>query len=98
LVAEGDLSPAAEEFIFGDSEIGALSQPIRDEEQTTSGGYWVVKILDSDVQEVTDENRDLLVVGALAEWQSAVLDDPENEVVDYLDEELRDFAVRKAAG
>jgi hypothetical protein len=47
---------------------------------------------------VTDENRDLLVVGALAEWQSSVLDDPENEVVDYLDEELRDFAVRKAAG
>lgn len=97
-VAEGGLSPAAEEFIFGDSELNALSQPIRDEEQTTSGGYWLVKILDSDIREVSDEDRDLLVGKAWEEWQSMVLDDPKNEVVDYLDEELRDFAIRKAVG
>ena len=97
-VVEGNLSPAAEEFIFGDSELNVTSQPIRDEEQATSGGYWLVKIVDGDVREVSDENRDLLVAGALAQWQSVVLDDPENVVVDYLDEELRDFAIRKAVG
>ncbi|GAJ23000.1 unnamed protein product, partial [marine sediment metagenome] len=79
-------------------EVDILSQPIRDEEQTTSGGYWLIKTLGSEVREVSDEDRDLLVAKALEKWRLALLDDPANEVVIYLDDELKEFAARKAVG
>ena len=96
-ITKGTIGQAVEEFIFSiDTEVGSLSQPIRDEGQTTSGGYWLLKVLDSDTQEISDENRGLLVSKAMDDWMSSLLDDPENNIVSYLDDELREFAARKA--
>lgn len=96
-ITKGTMGQAVEEFIFSiDTEVGSLSQPIRDEGQTTSGGYWLLKVLDSDIREISDEDRDLLVSKAMDDWMSSLLDDPENNIVSYLDDELREFAARKA--
>jgi len=96
-ITKGTIGQAVEEFIFSiDTEVGSLSQPIRDEGQTTSGGYWLLKVLDSDTREISDEDWDLLVAKAMDDWLSSLPDDPENNIVSYLDDELREFAVRKA--
>lgn len=96
-ITKGTIGQAVEEFIFSiDTEVGSLSQPIRDEGQTTSSGYWLLKVLDDDIRQISDEDRDLLVSKAMDDWLSSLLDDPENNIVSYLDDELREFAARKA--
>jgi len=94
-IAEDSMSPAFNEFVAG-SELGTMSEPIRDETAMTKGGYWLLKVLDKeDSKEIEDENRDLLKTFALREWLSSLWDDPENEIEDYLDEEKKAWAVNR---
>ncbi len=74
-----------------------LSEPIRDEEIPTRGGYWLVKILDKDDnREIEENDREMLKAEALSNWVLALWDDPENEVISYLDDETKRWAADKA--
>lgn len=76
---------------------GRLSEPIKDEEATTRGGYWLVKVLDKDDdREIEENDRALLIAEALNKWVAALWDDPENEVVSYMDDEQKKWAADKA--
>lgn len=91
----GMVTPAFEEFVF-DSELKleTLSQPIRDESVSTSGGYWLVKVLaEQSDRKISDDDRDLLKAKALDEWLSSLWDDPQNEVESYLDDTKKLFAM-----
>jgi len=92
------MSPAFNEFVFDpEVELETLSQPIRDDEAITQGGYWLLKVVDiDDDRQVDDEDRDLLKGDALNKWIEALWDDPENEVESYLDEEKKAWAIKKA--
>ena len=98
-IAEGDMTQAFEEFLFNpETEVNIISEPIRDETTTTQGGYWLFEVLDNDIREISDENRDLLVADALDDWLLSLWDDPENTVVSYLDEEMKAFVINRVSG
>jgi len=94
------VSPAFSEFVFdSEIELGTLSQPIRDDAVTTTGGYWLLKVVDiDDNRQIEDEDRDLLKADALSEWVSSLWDDPENKIESYLDDEKKAWAIAKAIG
>ena len=97
-VSEDTMSSAFNEFVFS-SELGVLSQPIRDDTVSTKGGYWLLKVADIDNnRQITDEDRDLLKADVLSKWVKALEDDPKNKVESYLDEEKKAWAIWHAIG
>lgn len=93
MVSEGMMSEAVDEFVFS-AELDVLSQPIRDEKESTLGGYWLVKIDDIDSnRQITDDDRDLLKSDALNKWIEGLFDDPENRIESYLDEGKKLWAI-----
>jgi len=95
-VAPNTMSPIINEFIF-DTEL-ELSQPLRDEDVETRGGYWLMMVMDiDDNREIEEEDRDSLKTKAFNEWVSSLWDNPENEIDDsYLDYEKKEWAIWKA--
>jgi len=91
-VTPDTMSSTVDEFAFN-TEL-ELSQPLRDEDVWTEGGYWLVKVIDiDDDREIEDEDRDLLKAKALNEWLLALWDDPQNKVENYLDDEKTAWAI-----
>jgi parvulin-like peptidyl-prolyl isomerase len=78
-------------------ETGAISEPIRDDTQVTTGGCWLLKVLDKeDNKQISDDDRDLLKTEALDEWVFSLWYDLGNEVNSYLTDEMRQWAIAKA--
>jgi len=98
-LTEGMMSPAFDEFAFNtELELNTLSEPVHDDMVITKGGYWLVKVLDKDDnKQISDDDRDLLETKALDDWVSALWDDPENKVNDYLESKDKLDAVERAA-
>ena len=92
------MSLALSEFVFDpEVELETVSEPIREDTAVTKGGYWLVKIVDKDDnRQIEDSDRDLLKSEAFNEWVKALQDDPENKVEDYLDSEMKAWAVERA--
>jgi len=91
-VTPDTMSSTVDKFAFN-TEL-ELSQPLRDEDIWTEGGYWLVKVIDiDDDREIEDEDRDLLKAKALNEWLLALWDDPQNKVENYLDDEKTAWAI-----
>ncbi len=93
-----EMSFVFDEFAFNpELELETLSEPIRDETVATGGGYWLLKILDKeDNKQISDDDRNLLKSKALDEWVFSLGDDPGNEVINYLTDEMREWAIAKA--
>jgi len=89
------MTSAFSDFVFDpEVELGNLSQPIRDEEITTSGGYWLVEVTEAEEnREIEEEDRDRLKADALNQWIEALWDDPDNDIVSYLDDEKKEWAI-----
>ena len=100
VVSADIMTSAFSEFIFDpEVELDNLSQPIRDDEVSTEGGYWLIEVVDiDDNREIEEENRDLLKGDALSKWVEALWDDPDNNIVSYLDEEKKLWAIMHAIG
>ncbi len=93
----GSTSQAISDFVFdSETELGIISEPISDETTSTSGGYWLFKIMGSGNKVISDEDRNSLVSQAINDWLASLMDDTENKVISYLDDEMRAFAVGKA--
>jgi len=99
MVVKGDKPSAFDEFVFSpELELGALSEPIRDDTVSTRGGYWLVKVVaEDDDRQIEDEDRDMLIYKALREWVASLWLDPANEVDhSYLDDVKKAWAVEQA--
>jgi parvulin-like peptidyl-prolyl isomerase len=97
-VSQDMMSSAFNEFAFK-SELNVLSQLIRDDTVSTKGGYWLVKVAEVDNnRQIEKEDRDLLKSDALNKWVKGLLDDPENKVKSYLDDEKKQWAIWHAVG
>ena len=97
-VSQGMMSSAFDDFAFS-AEIGVLSQPIPDDTVFTEGGYWLLRVTEIDNnRQIEEEDRDLLKGEALNQWVNGLLDDPENNVVSYLDDAKKGWAIMHAIG
>ena len=94
------MSSPFSEFVFdSEIELETLSQPIRDDVAITTGGYWLLKVVDiDDNRQIEDEDREVLKNDALSEWVSSLWDDPENKIESYLDDDKKAWAIAKAIG
>jgi len=80
-------------------ETGVISEPIRDDTQAITGGYWLLKVLDKeDNKQISADDRSLLKANALNEWVLALWYDSGNEVNSYLTDEMREWAIARATG
>jgi parvulin-like peptidyl-prolyl isomerase len=97
-VSQGDMGSAFDEFVFDpELEIGTLSQPIRDDTVSTEGGYWLIKVTHAyDDRSLSEDDRNTLKWELLNEWIEGLLDDPDNTVESYLDDEKTDWAITHA--
>jgi parvulin-like peptidyl-prolyl isomerase len=97
-VSQGTMSSVFDEFAFS-ADVGVLSQPIRDDTVGTTGGYWLLKVAEIDSnRQIGEDDRTLLKADALNKWVQALMDDPENEVKSYLDDEKKEWAIIHAIG
>jgi len=95
-----DVAPGAAFAVWADIfglETGAISEPIRDDTQVTAGGYWLLKILEQeDDKQISEDDRNLLKTIAVDEWVISLWNDPGNEIVNYLTDQMREWAIMKA--
>ena len=99
LVSPGEMSGPVDEYVHAaKTELGVISEPLRDETVTTKGGYWLIEIPDQDAdRRIATEYRDYLKAKAFDEWMAALVDDEGNEIVNYLDAEKKSWAIEQAA-
>ncbi len=84
-------------YVFNEeNELNSLSEPLFDDVGlSTTGGYWVFKVDGIEERDVDDENRQLLVGAALNKWAEGVVDGSTAEVVNYLDDDIKLFALER---
>jgi parvulin-like peptidyl-prolyl isomerase len=97
LLTPGIMTAAFDKVVFEDKlQPRYLSQPVRDEEIATKGGYWLINILDEDAdRQINEEDRKLLIQKALTDWVVEIQDDPDNVVESYLDDDKKAWAVNR---
>jgi hypothetical protein len=101
LVMPGMRSPVIDEFAFDlEIELETVSEPLRDEDALTKGGYWLAKVADKETDRpIADDDRNWLKTKALDEWIAALRDDPSNEIDDsHLNSEKKTWALEQATG
>jgi parvulin-like peptidyl-prolyl isomerase len=100
MVSPDTTTTALADYVFGeDVELGVVSPPIRDTEGSSTGGYWLIEVTESeDNRELDDENRLILKNDALNNWVEGLKDNPDNVIVNNLDEEKLSWAVQYVLG
>jgi len=91
----GMTTDAFDDYVFDPGvEWGVLSQPIRDDEVSSTGGYWLIEVVEIEAdREIDDDNRLILKNDALTKWVEGLMENPENNIVNNLDEEKKQWAV-----
>jgi len=94
-----DSTAAYKSYVFDTATaIGAVSAPIKDTNQSTKGGYWLFKVLDSAVKDVSADDKTNLINQAFNTWLTALQDDTvNNKITNYLDEAKKTFATIQAS-
>jgi len=95
-----EFTAAFDAYVFDpDVGWGVLSQPIRDTDGSSTGGYWLIEVVASEEnREIDDESRLILKNEAISNWLEELMNNPENNVVNYLDEEKIQWAVSYIMG
>ncbi len=99
-VSPDSSTKAFDDYVFSEGvELGVLSQPIRDTEVSSTGGYWLIEVTESEAnRELDEENRLILKNEALNDWLEGLKDDPDNVIISYLNEENIQWAVLYVMG
>jgi len=94
----GIATAAVDGFIFNpDVKLNELSEPIRDDAVTTTGGYWLVEVLDKeDDRKIENGDRSLLISQAMNEWLALLWEDTEDNIESFLDSVKNEWAIEKA--
>ena len=94
-LSPGETTNPFDAYVFDpDVELGVLSPVIKDNEITLQGGYWLIEVVESQIaRKLDDENRLLLKNAALNNWLEELKNDPENIIVNNLDDEKIQWAV-----
>ncbi len=85
---------AYKSYIFDETTaIGTVSDPIKDTASATDGGYWLFKVLNSEVKDISSEDREDFVSKAFNKWIEGLQESNADNIHVYLDEAQRAFAV-----
>ena len=74
----------------------ALSDPIRDETVQTTGGYWLIEVLEKDSNRTVEEqHRDKIISSLLNDAFSQLIEDSKERVESYLDDKKKSWALER---
>ncbi len=91
-----EISEAFDSYVFDDGvETGVLSDPIKDDQQTTDGGWWLFDVVSIETLPLAEEDAQVLAEKKLNDWMHQIEQDTDNVVNNYLDEDKKDFALRR---
>jgi len=82
---------AALDQVAFDLHVNEVSEPVKDEEVTTKGGYWIVEILDKGEQELSEGSKERLADKDLEAWLRVLKEN--SKVENHLDESKKLWAV-----
>ena len=79
-----------------DKPIDTITGPITDNLTQTTGGYWVVNVLEKqDNMALTDDQQSLLQDDLFNKFSSATASDPKYQIKNLLTQEMKDFALNQ---
>jgi parvulin-like peptidyl-prolyl isomerase len=93
------IRPAFEPFALNSEVVlDDVSDIISDEAARTTGGYWLVRVVEKDDnREVDDDTRALLADTAYTDWFTLLRTDPDNKVEILITEDQKSWAVTTAS-
>lgn len=92
-IEQGDMLSAAFDTVAFTLAPGDVSEPVKDGSASTTGGYWLVQVVDRGERELEDEARQLLVQQRLQDWLEEQRE--KSRIEDRLDEERLMLAVEE---
>ncbi len=98
IVNQGMRGDVFDKYVFSPgTQIGVVSQPLRDESAVTKGGYWLIKVTGKeDNRRIDSRDRDWLKGTAFDKWATQLFDDPANKVESLLEDAQKNFAIIRA--
>lgn len=97
--SQATIRPAFEPFAL-DPEVtlDKVSDIIRDTATVTTGGYWLVQVIEKEEnKEVSAGDRDLLTQAAYGDWFTSLRTSPDNKIEVLITESQRSWAVTTAS-
>lgn len=93
-----NVSTAFDRYVTGNNTIlGAWSQPIRDNEEYTVGGYWIVQVAGMEQNRtLSSEDKDTLVTNLYSEWFSNLTTEADTHIVSSLTEDKLTWIILEA--
>jgi len=89
-----DFGDAFNEVVFN-LDLNVISESVKDESVQTTGGYWVIKVLEKGEHELRDEVRKGLAYNDFTEWLQVQRET--STINNYLDEEKKGLAVERVS-
>jgi parvulin-like peptidyl-prolyl isomerase len=90
---QGDMGNEAFDEVAFNITANEVSEPVRDETVQTTGGYWIVEVVDRGEHELETEVREGLIDKHFNDWFEEWAE--ESTIETYLDEEKQVWAVNK---
>ena len=96
-INQGTMTETFDEYAFNaENEPGVVSMPLKDEERFTKGGYWLIQVAEKeDNRQLPEEDRETLINNLIIDWIDSLVEDTSVEVINYVDDEMSDFILRK---
>jgi parvulin-like peptidyl-prolyl isomerase len=77
--------------------LNKFTDPVRDTTQTTSGGYWLIKVTEIQSDSViSTDNRTILINNKVQTWENKVWTDNQSKVQTLLTDEQKAYAIQQA--
>ena len=90
-IKQGDMGSEAFDQVAFKIPLNEVSEPVKDESVQTTGGYWLVKVIDRGEHELEEEAREELIDKRFNDWLEELKRN--STIKNLLDEEKRAWAV-----
>ena len=93
LLKQGDMGSEAFDEVAFNIAVNEVSEPVKDESVQTTGGYWIVKVVDKGDHELEETVKEELRDKHLNDWSEELEED--STIENLLDEEKKAWAISK---
>jgi parvulin-like peptidyl-prolyl isomerase len=87
----GDMGSTAFDQVAFNITLNEVSEPVKDESVRTTGGYWIVKVVDRGDRQIDEQTREALKNKRYGEWLEAWKED--STIENLLDEDKNAWAI-----
>jgi foldase protein PrsA len=87
----GDMGSTAFDQIAFNITLNQVSEPVKDESVQTTGGYWIVKVIDRGDRQIDEQTREALKNKRYSDWLEAWKED--STIENLLDEDKNAWAI-----